>query len=75
MNPPKIYLTAEEIGTAYWIEDGTVMGAALLVDGGPDWANTFDADGTPEQARLIAEGLKAMAELAAWIATNEYPRP
>lgn len=73
--PPAFYIVAEEIGTAYWIEDGAVVGCAIQVDGTPDWANTFDAQFSGFAEISLKAALGDLAEHVARVKADELERP
>ena len=71
---PNHYIVAYEIATAYWIEDGELLGCALNIDGSPDFMSDFGvkyiARGDNEK---IAEAINAVAALTKRVLNAQAP--
>ena len=65
MKRPTYYLIAEPFGAAYWMEDGCLVGTAMLINDQPDWDGGIfeEKDATAEELAAIRLGLDALEAL------------
>jgi hypothetical protein len=73
--PPKLYVVAADIGTAFWIQSGVLLGCAMQLNGEPDWANSFEAQVSPGRRALLSHGLNGLAEHIERAKAGDLPRP